>query len=501
MEPLQSGDGTAGLRAMPEPLRVLVLLMLIGALQAIQMQVRMPVSNVAPVAGAFGATCYLVGSAAGRGWRRAGGYLLAAASVATLVQLPWRSAELALAVVFGWCVIVPIVAWILRPLWADPDRPFTYRSLAVVLWGALTGAGLTVAWTQLLSANPGLEVEGSGSSVAIFGTSTASGIIAMVPLLLLVAGGARPVRLSRDMVSAGLFGLGVSIPLIGALFGPVPFNELQFLLVWLVCVVTTMLGAVRIGIEAPAVSGLVMSYAFAIAVERQPSAYWGSGFGIPVVTMVTAAVTVLGCYVAIAMQERHFAHAQALEQAALAREQTGRVQDLLDRTRELSAQMERMALVDDLTGLPNRRALRAVLDEGLRAAAQQGQPVVVAFLDLDQFHEINATHGHAGGDAVLVAVARRLKAAIREQDTVARISGDEFVVVCATQPDVLPEALAERLARAVNRPINHGGALVRVTASVGTAVTRGTDPDEVLDAADTAMYRAKARGGGTARTA
>lgn len=176
--------------------------------------------------------------------------------------------------------------------------------------------------------------------------------------------------------------------------------------------------------------------------------------------------------------------------------------------KELEAQVRQLAFVDALTGLPNRR----LLDDRLRMAVHQGARTglhgALLFIDLDRFKALNDTHGHAAGDALLVAVARRLQAAVRASDSVARLGGDEFVVMLTPLPAGAAEAqqqaeavaakLHEQLAQpselllpgpeGVERRILHHGA-----ASIGVAVFGPQDQsaDEVLARADRAMYRAK----------
>lgn len=158
------------------------------------------------------------------------------------------------------------------------------------------------------------------------------------------------------------------------------------------------------------------------------------------------------------------------------------------------------ALHDPLTGLPNRTLLDDRISQALNRASRSGGAVAVAFLDLDQFKLINDTQGHAEGDALLRAVAKRLHAAVRGGDTVARFGGDEFVVVCEAVADAHQATeLAERLHKALEAPVVLGSERIFVSASLGVALGGPeSTPEELLRDADAAMYHAKL--GGRART-
>jgi diguanylate cyclase (GGDEF)-like protein len=157
---------------------------------------------------------------------------------------------------------------------------------------------------------------------------------------------------------------------------------------------------------------------------------------------------------------------------------------------------QHLALHDGLTGLPNRLLLQDRLEQALSEANRHGRVVAVAFVDLDHFKRINDTLGHAVGDAVLVGVAQRLGRRLRAGDTLARVSGDEFVVVWRdVVGDAEAEQLAARLDEGLREPLHVDGLDLTVTASVGVVV--GHPPQtsaELLAAADAAMYDAKSRG-------
>ncbi|UVW27836.1 diguanylate cyclase domain-containing protein [Massilia sp. H6] len=161
------------------------------------------------------------------------------------------------------------------------------------------------------------------------------------------------------------------------------------------------------------------------------------------------------------------------------------------------ARLHFLAMHDDLTGLPNRRLLRERLDAALARARRQQAMLALLFIDLDRFKQINDQHGHACGDRLLQQVAARIGAAVRDTDTVARIGGDEFVVLLediASTADA--DAVAGKIHAALALSFDLGdGIHLPVGASIGSAHYPGQADaiDSLLDAADAAMYAAKAR--------
>ncbi|MFN2603164.1 MAG: EAL domain-containing protein [Gemmatimonadaceae bacterium] len=155
-------------------------------------------------------------------------------------------------------------------------------------------------------------------------------------------------------------------------------------------------------------------------------------------------------------------------------------------------------LHDALTGLPNRSLFTERLRHSMRRTARHPDDMfAVLFLDLDRFKEVNDNLGHFAGDELLRAVARRLEACLRPEDTVARLSGDEFAILLESITDTSDAGrVAERIEEALSFPINLGGAEITTSASMGivTSSMSQEQPEQLLRSADMAMYRAKAAG-------
>ncbi len=169
-----------------------------------------------------------------------------------------------------------------------------------------------------------------------------------------------------------------------------------------------------------------------------------------------------------------------------------------EQARETSDQFRHNALHDPLTGLGNRALLQQRLEHAAGRALSSGASTAVLFADLDRFKRVNDTHGHAVGDELLQAVARRLAGLVRPGDTLARVAGDEFVFLCEGlrgAQDV--EGLAQRVDNAFAVPFSLSSADLRITASVGVAVAGpGEDVStRLVTTADSAMYQAKRKGG------
>jgi diguanylate cyclase (GGDEF)-like protein len=159
---------------------------------------------------------------------------------------------------------------------------------------------------------------------------------------------------------------------------------------------------------------------------------------------------------------------------------------------------------DQLTRLPNRGLLLDRIEHGLASSTRRRTALAVLFVDLDGFKQINDTYGHAAGDTVLIEASRRMAGTLRQGDTLARLAGDEFVLLCEDLPrgpdQVLRRILSmivSRLRAALARPMRFDAVELQVTASIGVAVsTDDATAEQLLEEADAAMYTAKRRGRG-----
>ena len=162
------------------------------------------------------------------------------------------------------------------------------------------------------------------------------------------------------------------------------------------------------------------------------------------------------------------------------------------------ASLLKQAYYDDLTGLPNRQLFKDRLERELAHAKRTNTQVAIIYIDLDRFKNVNDSMGHSAGDALLLAVSRRLVAQIRESDTLARLGGDEFVLIAPGPEEQPAHVLAERLQAALREPIVVQDATCFVQASIGLAVypQDGAGVEGMLRSADIAMYRSKVSGRG-----
>jgi len=212
-----------------------------------------------------------------------------------------------------------------------------------------------------------------------------------------------------------------------------------------------------------------------VVVLQQPSWWTASHTLVVMILALTGILIVLGWVVAL-------------------RRQVYRQTTLL---RESEERFRHMALHDGLTGLATRLLLQDRMDVAMESARRHQTGLALLMMDLDKFKEINDTFGHQAGDEVLRVTADRLLEAVRKSDTVARIGGDEFVVLL---PDVLEAQIAERIAANIvekmTAPVEYSGVVAQVSVSIGICAVSvdNLDSDALMQGADTALYEAKAGG-------
>lgn len=222
--------------------------------------------------------------------------------------------------------------------------------------------------------------------------------------------------------------------------------------------------AIRVGTRAAAIAVFITSLTVEVLTAVGTGPFAGSG---AFAGLVSAQMYVVACSVS------------GLTAAALMAGLIGR---------------ERLALHDSLTGLPNRRLLLQRTAVSLDLLARHREAIGVVFIDLDGFKAVNDTYGHAVGDSVLVEIARRLQTTVDERDTVARVGGDEFVILVdrVGAPAVLA-SLVSRVERVVAEPIDCDAVTVQIWASVGSTFCDrpGERPEDLFKRADSAMYGVK----------
>ena len=173
------------------------------------------------------------------------------------------------------------------------------------------------------------------------------------------------------------------------------------------------------------------------------------------------------------------------------------LEDITEST-SLQEQLRTLAMTDHLTGLPNRGALLGRLQEMIDSPDRSEAEFACLFLDLDDFKLVNDGMGHKAGDQLLMTIGQRLRKVMRSEDIVARVGGDEFVVLCgwgSTEQDVT--GLAERVLATVQQPVEIDGKSAKVRASVGIALVsaHNSKANQIIGNADMAMYEAKRAGG------
>jgi diguanylate cyclase (GGDEF)-like protein/PAS domain S-box-containing protein len=166
------------------------------------------------------------------------------------------------------------------------------------------------------------------------------------------------------------------------------------------------------------------------------------------------------------------------------------------------AQLDRLARIDSLTGVANRRSFEERLASAMARSRRQHEPLALLYLDIDHFKSINDTYGHPVGDAVIVAFAERLRACVRENDLVARLGGDEFALLIENPGHDTGETIARKLIATMQAPVDIDDLELHVGISIGVAYsTNAPSTKALMDRVDQALYAAKAAGRNTYRMA
>lgn len=164
--------------------------------------------------------------------------------------------------------------------------------------------------------------------------------------------------------------------------------------------------------------------------------------------------------------------------------------------KEAEEKIEHLAHYDPLTDLPNRTLLKARLDQEIKSAVRNRTTFALFFLDLDHFKNVNDTLGHSVGDQLLIEVGKRLKGVVRLEDTVSRLGGDEFVILLLQANVQGASLVAEKILTAIAEPLQLGAYVLNLTPSIGISMfpENGTRYDELLQNADSALYKSKENG-------
>jgi diguanylate cyclase (GGDEF)-like protein len=210
----------------------------------------------------------------------------------------------------------------------------------------------------------------------------------------------------------------------------------------------------------------------------------------------------LGLIAALVQARTTYLRKRHRELQSLVNERTAELEQRSQQLRESQLQLERIAYVDPLTGLSNRRLFESDLRYGVALIARNGGFLTLLLIDLDGFKQINDQLGHDAGDALLVETALRLTHSVRETDRVARLGGDEFAIVLTGTGELLSvEIICHRILNTLAAPFTYKGETLQVSASIGSVQcpSQGMTTETLYKAADVALYEAKRSGRNTWR--
>ncbi|MEG0193850.1 MAG: diguanylate cyclase [Stenotrophomonas sp.] len=348
------------------------------------------------------------------------------------------------------------------------DRSFLMyigATLVLVLWQSILGglSGYPEPW---------LRVGGRGDWWLLALTAATQALV--LPALWRLNGGDRVLprsRVGQQLVLWSLLGLAALVP-------------------WLQ---RDGLGVVAQVLQGTFVTGCALSLAMGVWARLRGDVWSLAGLAAlaPMLVLIVADAASAHWLMAYRVEALQLAVTWLLMMAAYA------LNLRLGRLRQQRDEMRQLAETDMLTGLPNRRAGLHQLAQHLQAGERERGPLVIGFLDIDLFKDINDRHGHEIGDQVLVAVARALRAAVRSEDQVVRMGGEEFLLLLPGMPREIAAARLERLRQRITetcRDLQVPG--LEVTASIGLAQWRPAEDDlaALLRRADHAMYVAKRSG-------
>jgi diguanylate cyclase (GGDEF)-like protein len=219
-----------------------------------------------------------------------------------------------------------------------------------------------------------------------------------------------------------------------------------------------------------------------------PLWYQTLGFRIAVVLLA------LGLVAALVQARTAYLRRRQRELQTLVVERTAELEQRSQQLRESQLQLERIAYVDPLTGLSNRRLFEKELRHGVAMIARDGGCLTLLLIDLDGFKKINDELGHDAGDALLVETALRLTHSVRETDRVARLGGDEFAIVLTGTCELTAVGIiCQRILTSIAGPVSYKGSTLQISASIGSVQcpSQGTATETLYKAADVALYEAK----------
>ncbi len=393
---------------------------------------------------------------------------------AFLVNLPIGPTALAAASIAAGNTAAPLVAVsLLRVTGFRPDLQRLRDAMAIVFLGALLGMTVSAtAGTSTLLLSDAIPQMAFLATWLVWWAGDAMGVLVFAPLLLTLArwrprGKTVPWPRRIEVISLALL-LAATTYLVFR--SQLPIQYLVFpLLAW---------AAWRFGQRGATLAVLVASGGAIWAALDATGPFAGAGLADKMVTLQV------------------FNASAALSSFLLAAVVAERRENLSARDRA-EKELIRRALHDQLTGLANRTLFMDRLKQALARSARRPGTVAVAFLDLDRFKVINDTLGHEAGDSVLRHMTERIRGVVREVDTPARFGGDEFVILLEDlrSEDEVP-VIGGRLLQAIAEPMVLDAGEVVVTTSIGIAVGKRADesPDELVRAADIALYRAKEDG-------